>query len=181
MGVVTQNNKPSDVVCGNPYLGRSSLLTDHIIAVYFRHQYHMESVLEISLYIQATTLLRRSVGNFTVENVEAHLFSLILQSINGKDYCAEVVGFGVSYYSCHRFVEWSQCCMYLPQTAVQMYRLLCMMVRMLESCLLGVCCPHSNCWRRVFAKISHLHFVQRGLDTCCKLFAKPERIIRIQL
>ncbi len=99
MSVVTRNNKPGDVICGNPYLGRSSLVPDHIITVYFRHQYHMESVLEISLHIQGTARLRRSVDNFTVENVEAHFFSLNLQSINGKDYGAEVVAFAVSYDS----------------------------------------------------------------------------------
>ncbi len=54
---VPQENNHFDVICGNPYLERTSLVPHHNTTVFFRHQYHDESILKVTLNVQVTGLL----------------------------------------------------------------------------------------------------------------------------
>ncbi len=104
---VQQENNHFDVICGNPYLERTSLVPHHNTTVFFRHQYHEESILMVNLHIQIIALLGKSIPilNYysSIDKVrEKHLFAPSLQSINGKYYGASVVSLTVSYDSMTR-------------------------------------------------------------------------------
>ena len=99
---VPQDNDRWDIICGNPYLERSSLVPHHNTTVFFRHHNHQESILMVSLHVQVTALLGRNIPRqdhyFSMETVtEKHLFTPSLQLINGKYYAATVLSLTASY------------------------------------------------------------------------------------
>ncbi len=79
-----------DIICGNPYLGRTSIISYYTNNLLFLYRRHAESVLHINLHIQAIAYVGRSKGHFLPE-VASDNFPPILQSFNGKNYVTKVV------------------------------------------------------------------------------------------
>ncbi len=91
------------MICGSPYLGRTSLVAHHNAMVGFSHQYHKESVLKVSLHIQVASVLGKSISISSIQSVtKTHIFPPTLQSRHGKIYGSNVVILTSSYNSLGR-------------------------------------------------------------------------------
>ena len=78
-----------DDICGNPYLGRSSIIPNYTTHVFFVYRHHMETVLNISLHIQAIAFAGRHKD--VSRHVEGRIFPPILQLFKGRYYVTGVI------------------------------------------------------------------------------------------
>ncbi len=103
MLILYDNNDWELMICGNPYLGRTSLVAHHNAIVGFSHQYHKESFLKVSLHIQVAVVLGKSNFRSSIqEYLETHSFPPTLHSRSGNIFVSNVVILTSSYDSLGR-------------------------------------------------------------------------------